>query len=164
VRATERPEKEGVRSSAPAGYSYNGNGVALKWGRFKWRRWVDGLQSQGVHRRRRTATSVGKRECGRNGDTREGPVPHCEPVGPHASKERRISVERREPRADGLSGVGDMRRLAKKSPTLWVCVLSMHTAKKEGKCEGATETEYEMVQTNANTNKKAQIIRLDEMT
>jgi hypothetical protein len=32
----------------------------------------------------------------------------------------------------------------------------MHTAKKEGKCEGATETEYEMVQTNANTNKKFQ--------
>jgi hypothetical protein len=95
-----------VRSSAPAGYSYNGNGVALKWGRFKWRRWVDGLQSQGVHRRRRTATSVGKRECGRNGDTREGRET--------ASKERRISVERREPRADGLSGVGDMRRLAKK--------------------------------------------------
>jgi hypothetical protein len=103
---------------------------------------------------------------GRNGETREGrETAECmRAFGPHASKEKRISVERREPRADGLSGVGDMRRLAKKSPTLWVCVLSMHTAKKEGKCEGATETEYEMVQTNANTNKKAQIIRLDEMT
>jgi len=53
---------------------------------------------------------------GRNGETREGrETAECmRAFGPHASKEKRISVERREPRADGLSGVGDMRRLAKK--------------------------------------------------
>jgi hypothetical protein len=104
---------------------------------------------------------------GRNGETREGrETAECmRAFGPHASKEKRISVERREPRADGLSGVSDMRRLAKKRVrhcgyAFYRCIRQ----KKEGKCEGATETEYEMVQTNANTNKKAQIIRLDEMT
>jgi len=48
---------------------------------------------------------------GRNGDTREGrETAECmRAFGPHASKEQSISVERREPRADGLSGVSDGR-------------------------------------------------------
>jgi len=54
-RATTIDNETGI------GFQQDGIRVALKWGRFKWRRWVDGLQSQGVHRRRRTATSVGKR-------------------------------------------------------------------------------------------------------